>query len=319
MVNALKTILNTSEYIAQKLIQKSIEGSQFYLLSQTPMNKVIDAKLLELDRRQRQHYNDTTFDFVISGSNGLAALVIEFDGPEHFTNEKQIKADIRKSQICSLASLPLLRIDDSYMSSIDKISILEYVLLRFNRWNIEKAELQESFDNYLNSLAEEEYATAIEEMKYLDYTPELNFNYRYQLTEISRIDAEIEEKLGVLNEVFVEKRKYVRSSYQYLSGYPVYGHDGTISFIVKYKLLAIAQRESEMQVFDEEVSEEAKMRWYIYDEKRKTDSLFVRHSYHFDIPGTSIPDLCENIANYKCLKRIRDKCKHFVERGWAFV
>ncbi|MBN2351613.1 MAG: DUF2726 domain-containing protein [Spirochaetales bacterium] len=319
MNEALKKIINTSEYLTRDIIEKAIDHTNYYLLSQTPMYKVIDAKVLELSKTQKKHYQDSSFDFIIVNKKGYAVLVIEFDGPIHLTSDVQMKADLTKVQICSFADLPLLRIDDSYINIKEKISILEYLIIRFNNWNIKKKELKNTFEKYMSSLSKEEQDKVIEKMDYYDYLPDVVFNYKYQFAEMIGVTSEIENEIGLTDEnsLFIENMK--KSNYGYRSSSPIFSDDGRIQFIVTYHINIVAAKGEKRINVNEDISENENMKWYVSDEKQIGHRLFINCSFHYDILGTSIPDLCENIAKYKCLKKILEKCREYKNNGWNLL
>jgi hypothetical protein len=317
MANALKEILNTSEYKTYDLIMKSINHTEFYLLSQTPMNKVIDAEKLNLSTKERKHYNDTTFDFVICGKNKTAELIIEFDGPQHFKSGEQIKSDIRKIKICQEAELPIIRIDDSYLQHVEKISIIEFILIRLCKWHDEAPELQKEYDEYMNKLTDSEWKKSVEKMDYFDYLPDINFNFRYQLTDISGINAYLSKKVGITDISFLNIMNK-KSYYQFVSSNPEYNHDGNIIYAVTYKLHMEIKRKGEIKEINEKILASSSLRWYLYSETLE-DNINLKQCYYFKIPGTSIPDLCENIAVYKCFLIIKEKCLNLMRDKWTIT
>lgn len=318
MSKALKKILNTSEFKTKNQITKILDDENFYLLSQTPMNKVIDSKRIQLNKKERKHYNDATFDFLICGRDGLAIIVIEFDGPQHFDNVKQEKTDFRKSNICKKAGLSILRIDDTYLEVCDKISILEFIILRFNKWHKEINELEADASYHFENRSKEAIDSDIGNMDYIDYDPTIEFNYRYQLTEVSGIEEYLED-IGIIKDVFLDSQRPKQSFYAYKQGIPIYGQDGFITYSVKYSLSTKLEKAGRILNKEEIVESIARMRWYLFKDTKEGVGWTERENNYFDIPGTSIPDLCKNIASYRALKEIKQKCNKYINVGYKIL
>ena len=86
------------------------------------------------------------FDFVVTGTDGLAELAVEFDGPRHHTDHAQIRRDERKARICETYMLPILRVGAAAFRPADRRTLLEWVLqvcLAYQRLRAEWAEVSE--------------------------------------------------------------------------------------------------------------------------------------------------------------------------------
>lgn len=305
----LKTILNTSEYLTYKILCNALDQNEFYLLSQTPMDKIIDIAKSEVPKNQYQHYLDTTFDFVICNRQGKAALIIEFDGPTHFENKKQHVADFVKAELCHKANLPILRIDDSYLGKIGEETILSFIIMRFSKWNIEKEELILDCELHYKSITDNRDNPRLATIDYLDFDPTIEFNYRHHLIDFSGIDKLLYTDYGVVNKDLADDDK--KSSFEFMSSIPIYGQDGNINYMVRYNL-NIATRDNEnTELRKIAIEERTQMRWYTF--QYSIDGS--RRSYYYDLPGISIPDLCENIADYRCLSKIASICKDYKKKG----
>lgn len=68
------------------------------------------------------------FDFVIADQDGLAELAVEFDGPTHVSDPKQVARDERKARICLTYALPLVRFGAAAFRQADRRTLLEWLL-----------------------------------------------------------------------------------------------------------------------------------------------------------------------------------------------
>jgi hypothetical protein len=157
-----KRLGNTSEFKTRKILEKALAGTGFYICQELPLNKVLDCDGEILKRQERETLKHSSFDFVIFNNESQPEFAVEFDGPHHCVDEKQQLSDARKNSLCSKARLPLLRLDDEFLSEYEKTSLLEYVIRRFVAWRNDAAEVSQEEADIADHLAkrgagEEEY------------------------------------------------------------------------------------------------------------------------------------------------------------------
>jgi hypothetical protein len=79
-------------------------------------------------------YSSGHFDFVVYGTtDDMPAFALEFDGPSH-GEPRQVERDVVKNRLCAAAQLPLLRLGVGALIEIEQVTILEWLLRRFVRW-----------------------------------------------------------------------------------------------------------------------------------------------------------------------------------------
>lgn len=98
------------------------------------------------------------FDFVVyKGPSMHPTFAVEFDGPQH-DREPQSSRDRCKNRLCWRAELPLLRITQAEIAPHERISILEYMLLRFLAWAKELPSIEAEIRDRSPRLEPEELA-----------------------------------------------------------------------------------------------------------------------------------------------------------------
>lgn len=93
------------------------------------LRDVIDIDDLPLDARERNFAFTSHLDFVaFDVESHLPVLAVEFDGPQHLTDQSQIERDRIKDKLCEAAELPLLRIDSLFTRKEGRWRVLTYIL-----------------------------------------------------------------------------------------------------------------------------------------------------------------------------------------------
>lgn len=93
------------------------------------LRDVIDVDDLPLDGRERNFAFTSHLDFVaFDAESHLPVLAVEYDGPQHLTDQDQIERDRIKDKLCETAELPLLRIDNLFTRKEGRWRVLAYIL-----------------------------------------------------------------------------------------------------------------------------------------------------------------------------------------------
>jgi len=130
-----KKLFNTSEYKAVFELRETLEGKGFYVHPEMQVKNVIQIEGNDIiSKKDKKTLNTASFDFVVYNNESIPEFIIEFDGPHHSLYSKKRESDIRKNRLCSLARLPLLRIDDSFLTKYEEISFLRFIVGRFVAW-----------------------------------------------------------------------------------------------------------------------------------------------------------------------------------------
>lgn len=93
------------------------------------LRDVIDVDDLPLSAKERNFAFTSHLDFVaVDAKTHLPAIAIEYDGPQHLSDHKQIERDRIKDKLCEAAELPLLRIDNLFTRKEGRWRVLTYIL-----------------------------------------------------------------------------------------------------------------------------------------------------------------------------------------------
>ncbi len=120
-----------------------------------PKVRLQDA--IGLDRSERLPAREFDFltrahlDFVVA-LREMPVFAVEFDGIDHRHDPKTIERDAIKNSLCKLANLPLLRITSTEIEEYDRLTLLDYMLMRYVAW-------QKEHDDLMHEMAE--YAAAV--------------------------------------------------------------------------------------------------------------------------------------------------------------
>jgi hypothetical protein len=138
-----KKLLNTSAYNTSRILEQALRDTGFRAYPELPLNLVLELDRSTLSRPERNTLNAASFDFVVYNEGSFPEFAVEFDGPDHRAYEKTIRADIRKNRLCCAAGLPLLRINDDFLTEYEKSSLLEFVVRRFVKWRNDQDQITE--------------------------------------------------------------------------------------------------------------------------------------------------------------------------------
>ena len=168
-----KRLFNTSEYKTLTELKEALEGTGFSVYPEMQLKNVMRLeKNDKISRKERNTLNTASFDFVVYSRESLPEFVVEFDGPHHSVYDEKRRADLRKNRLCVQSDLPLLRIDDSFLTKYEEISFLKFVVERFVAWkNKKKIISQDAKEHFL-------YVKSSEEIDYDDpwHDPTIIFN-----------------------------------------------------------------------------------------------------------------------------------------------
>ena len=93
------------------------------------LRDVIDIDDLPLNPKERNFAFTSHLDFVaFDAETHLPVLAVEYDGPQHLTDHRQIERDRIKDKLCEASELPLLRIDNLFTRKEGRRRVLTYIL-----------------------------------------------------------------------------------------------------------------------------------------------------------------------------------------------
>ncbi len=111
------------------MLAEYAEKNGYRLSLKMRLRDAIDVDDLPLTRRERDFAFTAHLDFVaFDAGSHLPVLAVEYDGPQHLTDDRQIERDQIKNRLCEVARLPLLRIDNLFARKEGKWRVLQYIL-----------------------------------------------------------------------------------------------------------------------------------------------------------------------------------------------
>lgn len=135
-----------------------------------------------LSQREFDYYTRAHFDFLITKDN-MPVIVVEFDGAHHFVGDRNIENDVIKNRICKEAGLPLLRITSTEVEENDRLTLLDYMLMRYVAWGKEYPMIIEEIKVMASTVSANsdpaDYA--------LDLDPSFHFDLRHPFPSRDRI------------------------------------------------------------------------------------------------------------------------------------
>ena len=203
--------------------------------------------------------------------------------------------------------LYLLRIRDFHLKEYEKITILEYILLRFIRWNIEQEKLVQDMYDFFESLSEEEFEEYTRD-GVLDPSidPTVIFDLRYPFPGIEDVKKRMRNIYGIFDRDIFNRGDETRIE-----------EDGSITHIERRQLGA------SIKMINNKATQEINMIFSAsvnllcliptekdwnrsespYDYFNKSGKIPVAFN---DVPGLSVNELAETLAEYFTLKKIEN-------------
>lgn len=135
-----------------------------------------------LSQREFVYFTRAHFDFLVTKDN-LPVFAVEFDGAHHFVDDRSMGNDVIKNRLCKDADLPLLRITSSEVEENDKLTLLDYMLMRYVAWAKEYPSIIEEISEYASNIPPDsdpnDYA--------VDLDPSFHFNLKHPFPGRDRI------------------------------------------------------------------------------------------------------------------------------------
>src|SRR5215207_10642582 len=148
-----KKLFNTSAYKTSRILERVLNETGCRVYPELALSLVLDVDGDALSRQEKKTLNTGSFDFVVYNEESFPEFAVEFDGPDHQMYEKTKQADIRKNLLCCKARLPLLRINDEFLTEYEKCSVLEYMVGRFVDWRNERERVAQEESDISEHLA----------------------------------------------------------------------------------------------------------------------------------------------------------------------
>lgn len=312
-----KKLFNTSAFKTSRILERVLDETGCRVYPELALSLVLDVDGETLSRQERNTLNTGSFDFVVFNEESFPEFAVEFDGPAHQLYEKTKQADIRKNSLCCKARLPLLRIDDEFLTEYEKGSMLEYMVGRFVAWRNERdqvAEEESDIAQFLDAKGadEEEYEQMMDPQimwdllhpfpASLDLAGTLYSTYGVVSTHV---DAEIYENAIMQPEYLLFQRDRMGDEPLGLHHYKVER---------EYELRRMTQSEAgkyEVQhIHSVNVGVSYQWRLPTVDVEALVSSneLIVENAHGQELPGISMPELADHFCDFLALNQLR---------GWA--
>jgi very-short-patch-repair endonuclease len=223
-------ILNFREPVVDLILRRRLSNEGFRIFAKIRLCDVINKEQGErLSDREFEYLSRAHLDFLIAKDN-IPKFAVEFDGARHLIDAKTIERDVLKNKLCKMAELPLLRITVQEIEETEKITLLDYMLLRYITWEKEYEEIMSKIREYASNLP----PNFDPEQLAIDLDPAFHFNIRHPFPGNRTIQERLWQQYQVAWEFSQTNRK---NSAAYICGvFPSefhYGHNQCDRCIVR--------------------------------------------------------------------------------------
>lgn len=296
-----KKLLNTSEYKTFSEIQESLSGTGYSVFPEIQVDNVLSIDADDsLSKKEKQTLNTASFDFVVYNSENMPEFAIEFDGPCHSTYQKKKESDFRKNKLCCLSNLPLLRIDDSFLTKYEEVSFLKFVVDRFLAWQTDLSVISKEIEDRLSDYKEIDYDDPLND-------PTVIFDLKYPFPALIELATRLYIERSVVTS-YISDTSYFEATSKYphiefqrnrYGGWPV-GNENRIverSYQLEKHFLDSDKYCTEI-IHDLTVS--VNYNWRLPTSNNSDFSI----SFSQGIPGISMSQIADNLCDYLALKKI---------------
>jgi hypothetical protein len=280
-------------------------------------------------------HRQSHFDFVICRKEGnyflFPVFAVEFDGSQHDNDETQIRRDQLKNRFCRDADFPLLRITTEQIELQERISVLEYMLELYLEWQRRGQALIDDCLARAHEWLEEDPG---ERGKLLDEwgldpssDPGFIFALEHPYPAVKTVCARLHKAQIRTSMLPVEQARPKSGTFYAVEEFPIQmggTSQGADRYCFTSRAYVCLERfpvnirfSSEIGVHGEpeqnlkvlyEVEKQAALKWI--GRTGTTDPLGrpFADMIFLDLPGVSIPNVAENLAQYLCLRDIEQWC-----------
>ena len=128
-----------------------------------------------LSQREFDYFTRAHLDFLVTCDN-MPVFAVEFDGVHHFLDDRTIENDVIKNRLCKHAGLPLLRVTSSEIKEYDKITLLDYMLLRYVAWGKEYPLITQEIKEFVATIGPDSYP---DDPPVQHFDPSFHFDLRH--------------------------------------------------------------------------------------------------------------------------------------------
>ncbi len=305
-----KKLFNTSEYKTVSELREALEGTGYFVHPEMLIKNVIEMdKNEKVSKKERQTFNNATFDFVVYNKESIPEFVIEFDGPCHLEPKKR-KADYRKNGLCSLAELPILRIDDSFLTKYEETSFLKFIVDRFVSWRNKSETIFREIEERTS------FAESTSDVDYDDpwNDPSFVFDLTYRFPASVEIASRLFENHNIVTNYLDDNRYHIATnSYpsiefrrDRMGGWPIGDYARRVER--SYKLERVfkkSNRKIGVEIIHELiVNVDYKWGSPTFDRDDNNIGFKIPTVISQGIPGTNVSELSDHFCDYLALDRL---------------
>lgn len=143
-----RPILSLREPKVDTILQRQLAKEGYRILPKVGLCDALEKDRNDyLPQREFDYFTRAHLDFLVTCDN-MPVFAVEFDGAHHFADERTIENDAIKNRLCKQAGLPLLRITSTEIEEYDRITLLDYMLMRYVAWGKEYASIMREIEEF---------------------------------------------------------------------------------------------------------------------------------------------------------------------------
>jgi Protein of unknown function (DUF2726) len=143
-----RRILYFREPEVDSILQRQLAKEGYRIMPKVKFSEAIGKDRNDhLSPREFEYFTKANLDFLVAREN-VPIFAVEFDGVDHFSDKRTIENDSIKNSLCKRAALPLLRITSSEIEQHDRLTILDYMLMRYVAWQKESPSIIEEIEEF---------------------------------------------------------------------------------------------------------------------------------------------------------------------------
>ncbi len=197
----LRAFENQSEKRTHRILEIATQDTLYWVNAKTRLEDVFSPSAGDT-RSERDFLRDAHFDYTLhKKSTNEVIWAFEFDGPGHASDPDAIRRDILKNRICSKANLPLLRIEDDLLEAIDGISLLEWLIRRWMKYEKIIPRMISDRDRVAASMSEKDWEGFRISNDLFIIPPELDVTFLFDLANpyppLPKISARLLKTYGI--------------------------------------------------------------------------------------------------------------------------
>ncbi len=176
-----KPLFTFGEPKVDAILARNLASDDLRISPKMRVQDVIGKERTERLESEDFHYmTKAHFDFVVHPQTTPAypLFAVEFDGPVHAQPEAH-RRDAIKNRLCRDANLPLLRIGYSDINEYEKMSVLDFMLQCYVKFQKRHPEIQREIQERLDSLGAEDIETLIDDAPCID--PSLDSGFLFEI------------------------------------------------------------------------------------------------------------------------------------------